>query len=126
MQQSPKDANGSTGQIETCTLDSHGSLFITGWAWLPDRNYCADRVIIGYKDTSGNFKPICIMRTGARREDLRKRLPLPTIEKAGFSRTVNSANLPAGDVMIEGWAIDLKEQKAWPLASSLTLKHQDN
>jgi hypothetical protein len=122
VQQSPKDSNGSTGQIETCTLDSHGSLFITGWAWLPDRNHCADRVIIGSKDSSGNFKPICILRTGARREDLRERLQVPTIEKAGFSRTVNSANLSAGNVAIEGWAIDLKGQKAWPLASSLNLE----
>jgi hypothetical protein len=126
VRQAPTAADGSRGRIETCAFDSQRSLLITGWAWLPGRDQCANCVVIGCKDAGGNFKPICMLRTGAPREDLRKRFQLPNIEHAGFSQTVNPTNLPAGDVMIEGWAIDLKEQKAWPLASSLTLKHQDN
>lgn len=106
VRQSPANADGSTGRIETCAFDSHGSLFISASAWLPGRNQRADRVLIGCKDTAGQFKPICVL--GA--------------EQAGFSRTVNPANLPAGDIAIEGWAIDLNAQKAWPLASSLILK----
>ena len=122
VRQSPPDANGSTGQIETCAFDSNGSLFITGWAWLPGRNRRADCVVIGCKDAAGNFKPICVLSTGARREDLREHFHIPKMEQAGFARAVNPANLLPGDVTIAGWAIDLKGQQAWPLASSLNLK----
>ena len=122
VRQSPPATNGSTGQIETCAFDSNGSLIITGWAWLPGRNQRADCVVIGCKGTAGNFKPICVLSTGARREDLRERFQIPKMEQAGFSRAVNPANLLPGDVTIAGWAIDLKGQKAWPLASSLNLK----
>jgi hypothetical protein len=122
VRQSPPDADGSAGRIETCAFDSHGSLFITGWAWSPGRNQHADSAVIGCKDAAGNFKPICVLSTGVRRDDLRERLQLPKIEYAGFSRIINPANLPTGDVAIEGWAIDVKDQKAWPLASSLNLK----
>jgi hypothetical protein len=122
VRQSPPDADGSTGWIDTCAFYSNGSLIITGWAWLPGKNQRADCVVIGCKDTAGNFKPICVLRTGARRDDLREHFHIPKIEQAGFARTVNPANLLPGDVTIAGWAIDLKGQKAWPLASSLTLK----
>jgi hypothetical protein len=122
VRQSPDDANGSTGVIETCAFDGHGALFITGWAWMPGRNQRADCVVIGCKDAAGNYKPLTVLRTGVPREDLRQRFHLPQLEQAGFSQTVNPANLPIGDVAIEGWAVDLKKQKAWPLASSLNLK----
>ena len=122
VRQPPPDADGSAGRIETCAFDGQGSLFITGWAWSPARNQHADCAVIGCKDATGNFKPICVLGTGMLRDDLCERYQLPMMEYAGFSRTVNPANLPTGDVVIEGWAIDLKEQKAWPLASSLKLK----
>jgi hypothetical protein len=122
VRQSPADADGSAGRIETCAFDSHGSLFITGWAWLPGRNQRADCVVIGCKDAAGHFKLLTVLRTGVPREDLRERFQIPQLEQAGFSQTVNPANLPAGDVAIEGWSVDLKKQKAWPLASTLNLK----
>jgi hypothetical protein len=122
VRQSPPDSDGSAGRIETCAFDSHGLLSITGWAWSPGRNQPADRAVIGCKDAAGNFKPICVLSTGMLRHDLRERFQLPKIESAGFSQTVDPANVPPGDVAIKGWAIDLQEQKAWPLASSLSLK----
>jgi hypothetical protein len=120
--QSPSGADGSTGQIETCVFDSNGSLSITGWAWLPGKNQRADFVIVGCKNAAGDFKPISVLRTGARREDLRERFHIQKMAKAGFSQAVNPANLLPGDVTIEGWGIDFKAQKAWPLASSLHLR----
>jgi hypothetical protein len=122
VRQPPPDADGSAGRIETCAFDSHGLLLITGWAWLPGRNQQADCAVIGGKDAAGNFKPICVLGTGLPRDDLRARPLVPKVDYAGFSQTVNPANLPTGDVAIEGWAIDVTEQKAWPLASSLSLK----
>jgi hypothetical protein len=122
VRQSPSAADGSTGQIDICEFDSNRALFIAGWAWLPGKNRCADFVIIGCKDTAGNFKPICVLETGRQRKDLVEYFHIPKMEQAGFARAVNPVNLPRGDLMIEGWAIDFKGQKAWPLASSLNLK----
>jgi hypothetical protein len=65
--QSPADASGSAGRIETCAFDSRGSLLITGWAWLRGRNQRADYVVIGCKDTAGNFKPISVFNPGVPR-----------------------------------------------------------
>lgn len=122
VRQSPANASGSAGRIETCAFDNSGSLLITGWAWLPDKNQRADYIVIGCQDTAGEFKPISVFNPGVPHRYLPERAPLPEIEQVGFfSRTVSAANLPAGDVAIEGWAVDLKEQKAWPLASSLKL-----
>jgi hypothetical protein len=126
VRQSPASTSGSAGRIETCVFDSNGSLLITGWAWLPGKNQRADYVVMGCKDAAGKFKPISVFNPGVPHEYLPERAQLPEIERVGFfSRTVSSANLPAGDVAIEGWAVDLKEQKAWPLASSLNLKQVD-
>jgi len=124
VRQSPANANGSAGRIETCAFVSNGSLFITGWAWLPDKNQRADYIVIGCKDTAGTFKPISVFSPGVSRGYRPERVQLPEIQRAGyFSRTVNPANLAPGGSTIEGWAIDLKGQKAWPLASSLNLNH---
>jgi hypothetical protein len=123
VRQSPADVTGPAGRIETCVFDSNGSLLITGWAWLAGKNQRADYVVIGCKDAAGKFKPLSVFNPGIPREYLPERAQLPEIERAGFFfRTFSAANLPAGDVAIEGWAIDLKEQKTWPLASSLRLK----
>ncbi|MDP9253667.1 MAG: hypothetical protein M3O66_01805 [Verrucomicrobiota bacterium] len=121
VQQSPPATDGSNGQIETCGFDDSHSLFITGWAWLPAKNQRANCVVIGCRDTSGKFKPMTVLETGARRQDLRDRFHIAEIYHAGFSRTVNPANLLPGAVRIEGWAIDLKNQRALPLASTVTL-----
>jgi hypothetical protein len=121
VQQSPPATDGSNGQIETCGFDDSHSLFINGWAWLPAKNQRANCVVIGCRDTSGKFKPMTVLETGARRQDLRDRFHIAEIYHAGFSRTVNPANLLPGAVRIEGWAIDLKNQRALPLASTVTL-----
>jgi hypothetical protein len=124
VKQSPATATGTNGQVENCQFDSAHSLVISGWAWLPARNQRADCVVIGCRDISGKFKPLTVFGTGVPRQDLRDRFHLPNIYHAGFSRTLKLKDLFTGDVAIEGWAIDLKEQKAFPLASSLTVHNE--
>lgn len=123
--QPPQSADGSFGEIETCAFDGNHSLVITGWAWLPARNQRANCVVLGCRDAAGTFKLITVLETGMRREDLRDRFHIENISHAGFSQIVNPSNLLPGDVTIEGWAIDLKEQKALPLAYSLTLHNKN-
>jgi hypothetical protein len=117
VQQSPPPSDGSYGQVETCNSESNGTLHVTGWAWLPQRNRRADCVVIGFEDAGGVFKPITVLETGIARRDLYKTQHNPYIFRAGFAQDVNVPNFPGGGVSVKGWAIDLRAQKAWPLAS---------
>jgi len=121
VKQPPTDTDAKNGRIEFCGFDSNHSLLVTGWAWLAEKNQRADCVVIGYRDTAGKFKPFTVLETGVPRPDLRERFHIPNMYRAGFSRAVSSGNLADGDLSIEGWAIDVKRQKALPLASSLSL-----
>lgn len=120
--QPPPKGGESSGWIDAC-VGSNGVLSISGWAWLFRRNRPADIVVIGCKNVAGQFKPISVLRTGSRREDVQEYFHLPKME-FGFSRFISSANFPPGDLAIEGWAVDLKNQTAWPLSSSVTLKSE--
>jgi len=122
VQQSPPPSDGSHGQIETSNLDANGTLHATGWAWLPERERRADCVVIGFEDAAGVFKPLTVVETGVARRDLYKAQRNPYMFRAGFAVDVKAANLPGGDVNVKGWAIDLRAQKAWPLASSVRLE----
>lgn len=120
VQQSPQAENGANGEIETCQFDrDHGhAVVITGWAWLRDRGERAHCVVVGYRDKSDNFKPVTVLETGLGRPDLRDRTHISKIYYAGFSGVIDPIHLGHGDILIQGWAIDLKGQKAFPLASS--------
>jgi hypothetical protein len=122
VQQPPPPSDGSHGQIEACDLDPDGTMHVTGWAWLPERNRRADCVIIGSEDRAGVFKPITVLETAVARRDLYMAQHNPYIFRAGFAGAVKAAKLPDGALRLKGWAIDLRAQKAWPLASSLPLE----
>jgi hypothetical protein len=115
QQPPPPSSDASYGQIETCNLDSNGTLHATGWAWLPERNRRADYVIIGSEDAGGVFKPISLLETGVGRRDLYNVKHNPYIFRAGFVGTVNAANLLDTAVCLKGWAIDLRAKEARPL-----------
>ncbi|HSH37995.1 MAG TPA: hypothetical protein VK993_04345 [Chthoniobacterales bacterium] len=111
----PSDAADSFGRFDTCMFDPNHNLYITGWAWLPDRDRRADCVVIGCQDASGRFKPISVLETGVRRDDFSAE---PGRRDAGFSRTFNPANVPAGDITIAAWGIDVVNKKAYPLGGA--------
>jgi hypothetical protein len=115
----PPPAYGSHGKIESISSEANRQLRVTGWAWLPKRNRPADCVVIGAADKAGNFKPLMVLTTGAPRPDLRDGKQDPHVYRAGFTHTLSTANLPGGEADIRGWAIDLRAQKAWPLALPL-------
>ena len=60
-----------------------------------------------------------VLETGVTRPDLRDQTHNPRFYRAGFGRAVDTTNILPGKVTIKGWAIDLRAQKAWPLASPL-------
>jgi hypothetical protein len=119
VQKSPPPADGAHGRIESCEFDAHGTLQVKGWAWLPEGNRRADCVVIGCENAAGLFKPMSVLETGVTRPDLRDQTRNPRFYRAGFGRTVDTANILPGKAAMKGWAIDMRAKKAWPLASPL-------
>jgi hypothetical protein len=116
VQQSPPSSDGLNGQIETCNIDPEGALHATGWAWLPERNRRADCVVIGCEHIDGIFKPLAVLETGVARHDLSKAQHNPYMFRAGFEGSLKLPNDVTANSFLKGWAIDLRTQKAWPLA----------
>jgi hypothetical protein len=122
VQQSPPPSDGSYGRIETCNIDAKGTLHATGWAWLPERNRRADCVVFGSADTEGTFKPVTVFETGVARRELAKAHRNPYFFGAGFEGTVKPAHALNAELILKGWAIDIRTQKAWPLAGQPVCK----
>ena len=118
VQEPPPPSDGAHGRIESCDFDAQGALQVKGWAWLPERNRRADCVVIGCENPAGVFKPLSVVETGVARSDLPAQMHNPHFYRAGFGRAVETTNILPGKAAIKGWAIDLRAQKAWPLASS--------
>ena len=121
VQQAPPQADEVHGRIESVERDGVDRLRLQGWAWLPERNRPADCVVIGAENPSGAFKPTTVIETGVKRPDLRDGKRDRHIFRAGFAHSASIANLPPGEIRIKGWAIDLRAQKAWPLAGAFQL-----
>ena len=118
VQEPPSPSDGTDGRIEACDFDAQGVLHVKGWAWLPQAKRRADCVVIGCENAAGLFKPMSVLETGVKRPDLRDQMQSTRFYRAGFERAIDTANILAGKVVIKGWAIDLRAQKAWPLDSS--------
>ena len=116
VRRSPGVADGRHGRLEVSNFDSEGSLFVKGWAWLPEQNRHADCVVIGCESRDGTFKPMSVLDVGMKRPDLPGATLGRPFFKVGFGRTINAANVLPGPITIKGWAIDLRAQTAWPLA----------
>ncbi len=117
----PPTADATYGNLELAVLKDDQQLHLQGWAWLPKRKRPADCVVIGAENSAGAFKPLTVLTTGQRRPDVRAAKNSPHAYRTGFDYSVGIENLPAGEMTIKGWAIDLHAQKAWPLASAVTL-----
>ena len=115
VKEAPANATGAHGGIDVAHFDEQGNLRASGWAWLPDQNRPADRVVIGCEAASGLFRPISVARTGGFRPDLREHFGRRNLERAGFGHVMQPANLPDGAIAVSAWAIDLRKQRAHPL-----------
>ena len=122
VQALPANATGAHGGIDVSHFDEQGNLRVSGWAWLPDQNRPADRVVIGCEDASGALKPISVTTTGGFRPDLRKHFSRRNLERAGFAHIMRADNLPPpGPIAVSAWAIDLRNQRAHALGGRWTL-----
>ncbi|HEY3602578.1 MAG TPA: hypothetical protein VGK72_11530 [Chthoniobacterales bacterium] len=126
VQRPPPLADGSDGVLEAAEFQPDGTLRVKGWAWLSEQKRRPDCVVIGCEDAAGNFKPLTVLGTGAKRLDLCDREYESEICRAGFDQRFKTTNLPADAVRLAGWVIDRKTQQAWALGSSLPLARPEN
>jgi hypothetical protein len=121
VRERPDAINASAGALEEATLDGSGHLFCKGWAKVPDQDRPADCVVIGFDAADGRWQPFCVTETGEKRKDVAQPAGVAALERAGFSRTVDAKSLPQSGATIRAWAIDLQNQRAFPMAGAIRL-----
>lgn len=115
----PTTVGASAGTLEAARFEA-GQLSFHGWARLPDQDRPADCVVLGFEATDGEWKPFCVVETGGNRPDAQQ-LGSAALKRAGFSGGIRSANFPHGEIILRAWAIDLQNQKAFPIAGEASV-----
>lgn len=100
----PPTGDPNAGVLEQAAPDGNGRLWVKGWARLPDENRAADCVAIGW-ETAAGWQPRWVVETG---------------EAGGFSRPL-IASVPQGSATLRAWAIDLKHDRAYPVAGAINV-----
>ena len=120
----PNAINASAGTLEQATLDGSGHVFCKGWARVPDQNRPADCVVLGFETDDGRWQPFCVLETGEKRPDVAEKSGSASLARAGFSRTIDARNFPRGGMTVRAWAIDLQNERAFPMAGAISLQAQ--
>lgn len=114
----------SAGSLDGATLEATGHLSFQGWARVPDQNRPADCVVLGFETSDAGWKPFCVFETGGKRPDVAQHLGSGALARAGFSGRIDASSLPRGDITLKAWAIDLQNERAFPLGGDVKLQPQ--
>jgi hypothetical protein len=117
----PNTAAASAGTLEAANFEA-GELSFHGWARVPDRDRPADCVVLGF-EADGKWKPFCVVETGGHRPDAQQ-LGSPALKRAGFSGGIRSADFPRGETILKAWAIDLQNQRAFPISGEASVQNR--
>jgi hypothetical protein len=118
----PDTAGASAGTLEAAKFEG-GELSFHGWARVPDQDRPADCVVLGFEATDGKWKPFCVVETGGNRADAQQ-LGSAALKRAGFSGYIRSANFPRGETILKAWAIDLLDERAFPIAGEASVQNR--
>jgi hypothetical protein len=118
----PNTDASSAGILDAARLEATGHLAFQGWARVPDRDRPADCVVLGFETFDGVWKPFCVVETGGKRPDVARRFGSGALARAGFSGWVDATSLPRGDVTLKAWAIDLQNERAFPMTGTVSLQ----
>jgi len=117
------DANGqSAGTLDGASIDATSHLTFQGWARVPDQDRPADCVVLGFETSDGAWKPFCVVETGGKRPDVARLSESGALARTGFSGRVDAASLPRGDIIMKAWAIDLQNERAFPISGEAKLR----
>ena len=119
----PNTDAAAAGNLDAATLESSGQLAFQGWARVPDQDRPADCVVLGFETSDGAWKPFCVVETGGNRPDVARHFGHAALDRAGFSGRVEATNLPRG-VTLKAWAIDLQNERIFPIANAVSLPLQ--
>jgi hypothetical protein len=117
----PDTKDASAGTLEAAKFDA-GELSFHGWARVADQDRPADCVVLGF-EADGEWKPFCVVETGGNRPDAQQ-LGSAALKRAGFSGGIRPANFPRGETILKAWAIDLRNQRAFPIAGEASVQNR--
>ena len=118
----PNADAASAGTLDAARLEATGQLAFQGWARTPGQDRPADCVVLGFKTSNSVWEPFCVVQTGGERPDVARHLGHAALEFTGFSGRVDAANLPRGEITLEARAVDLQNERAFPLAGAVSLR----
>jgi len=117
----PNTDSAAAGTLDAATLDAGNHLAFHGWARLPEQDRPADCVVVGFEMADGTWRPFCVIETGDKRPDLPRKFRSDALARAGFAGEVAATSLPRGDLTLRAWAIDLQNERAFPMAGAIRL-----
>ncbi len=120
----PNTDAAPAGNLDGATLEATGHLSFQGWARVPEQDRSAGCVVIGFETVDGAWKPLCVFETGGNRPDVARHFGSNGLTRSGFSGRVAATSLPAGDILIKAWALDLQTERAFPLSGPVRLQVQ--
>lgn len=120
----PNTNAASAGTLDAASLDATSHLAFQGWARVPDQERPADCVVLGFETSDGVWKPFLVVETGEKRPAVARHFGSGALARAGFSGRVDATSLPRGDVTMRAWAIDLQNERAFPMAGAVSLQPQ--
>jgi hypothetical protein len=118
----PNTDGTTAGTLDEARLEATGHLAFQGWARVPEQDRPADCVVVGFETSNGEWKPFCVFETGGNRPDVARHFGIDALARAGFSGRVDATSLPAGDITVKAWAIDLQNERALPLGGATKLQ----
>jgi len=120
----PDTNTTSAGTLDGAALEGAGHLTFQGWARVPDQDRPADCVVLGFETSEGGWKPFCVFETGGERPDVAQHLGSAALARAGFSGRVDATSLPRAEITLKAWAIDLQNERAFPVGGAVKLQPQ--
>ncbi|MCP4111930.1 MAG: hypothetical protein GY749_41440 [Desulfobacteraceae bacterium] len=109
-----------------CTLLSDGKLHISGWAYQPEKIIPADNVIIAYTEKGRDPQPVAVTMVWEKRPGVEELFKTPSMLNCGFSEAVDISGLPAGELMISAWTVDVTANVAYKLNNNFRLSITGN
>lgn len=93
-------------------------------AWLPYQNARADTVVVGYANSHGELTPFTVFPPTYMRERIRARFNVKRLPSNDFAAPIDPANLPMGTLILRAWAVDMRADRACPVAGTVTMDNE--
>lgn len=124
VHENPPDGDPSVGMLGTARFSGDHRLLLTGIAWLPFRKARADCVVVGYTNSDRGLTPFTVFQPTYMRERLKGRFDVKHLPANGFAAVIDPANLPMGELTLRAWAVDMRGERALPMAGAVTVDNE--